>query len=177
MSFTGFGVLSSPSNGSLTITINDVTEPQIVTMDISKLTQFESTGEVDLVNFKQDGIKEGVLSSTFFDSDGTLFGSFTNAGLVPLFKLPMATFPAVNNLEAINGNFFTADPAAGELELRSLGSVSGLAQIIVGALEQSNVDLADQFTKMIVTQRAYTSSATVLRTADEMTQQARDLKR
>jgi flagellar hook protein FlgE len=49
--------------------------------------------------------------------------------------------------------------------------------VAVGASEQSNVDLADQFTKMIVTQLAYSSSATVLRTADEMTQQAGDLKR
>ena len=82
-----------------------------------------------------------------------------------------------DSLEAVQGNFFKADPQAGQLELRSLGSVSGIAQIVVGALEQSNVNLADQFTKMIVTQRAYSSSATVLRTADEMTQQARDLKR
>lgn len=74
-------------------------------------------------------------------------------------------------------SLFRPEPAAGEFGLRSLGSVTGIAQIIVGALEQSNVDLADQFTKMIVTQRAYSSSATVLRTADEMTQQARDMKR
>jgi flagellar hook protein FlgE len=53
----------------------------------------------------------------------------------------------------------------------------GRTQLIVGALESSNVDLADQFSKMIITQRAYTSSATVLRTADEMTMAARDLKR
>ena len=86
--------------------------------------------------------------------------------MVPLFKLPLAIFPAPNNLEAINGNFFKADPQAGTLELQSLGSVTGIAQVVVGALEQSNVDLADQFTKMIVTQRAYSNSTTVLRTAD-----------
>jgi len=58
-----------------------------------------------------------------------------------------------------------------------LDSVQGIAQIISGVLESSNVDLADQFSKMIVTQRAYSSSTTVLRTADEMMQQTRDLKR
>lgn len=146
-------------------------------LHLSQATQFQSTGNIEVINLEQDGIQEGLLNLTFFDSDGTLFGSFSNSDLVPLFRLALATFPAPNNLEAINGNFFKADPQAGRLELQSLGSVTGIAQVVVGASEQSNVDLADQFTKMIVTQLAYSSSATVLRTADEMTQQARDLKR
>lgn len=177
LSFTGFGVLETPTDGLFTITINDTTGPQVITLDLNDTTQFQSTGNVEVLNFEQDGLQEGLLRDTFFDSDGVLYGSFSNSALLPLFKLPLASFPAPNNLEAINGNFFKADPAAGEFTLESLGSVSGIAQVVVGALEQSNVDLADQFTKMIVTQRAYSSSATVLRTADEMTQQARDLKR
>ncbi len=175
--FTGFGELSAPANGIYTVTINDATGPQVITLDLSETTQFQANGNIEIFNFTQDGLLEGRLANTFFDSDGTLFGSFTNAGLVPLFKLPMAIFPAPNKLEAINGNFFKDDIEAGQMELQGLGSVAGLAQIVVGALEQSNVDLADQFSKMIVTQRAYSSSATVLRTSDEMTQQARDLKR
>jgi flagellar hook protein FlgE len=176
-SFTGFGVLATPSDGLFTVTINDATGPQVITLDLSQTTQFQANGNIEVINLEQDGLQEGLLKSTFFDPNGVLYGSFSNAGLVPLFKLPMAIFPAPNSLEAVSGSFFRADPAAGQLELRGLGSVSGLAQIVVGGLEQSNVDLADQFTKMIVTQRAYSSSATVLRTADEMTQQARDLKR
>lgn len=175
--FTGFGTLASPEGGLFTITVNDPTGPQVITLDLSQVSQFQSTGNIEVLNLDQNGIQEGRLRSTFFDNDGTLFGSFSNAGLVPLFKLPVATFPAPNKLEAINGNFFKADVAAGEMELRAMGNSNSIAQVVVGALEQSNVDLADQFTKMIVTQRAYSSSATVLRTADEMTQQARDLKR
>lgn len=175
--FTGFGTLATPTDGLFTITINDPAGPQVMTLDLSATTQFQSNGAIEIINFDQDGLQEGLLQSTYFDSDGVLYGSFSNAGQVPLFKLPIANFPAPNSLEAVNGNFFIADPRAGQLELASLGSVSGTAQVVVGALEQSNVDLADQFTKMIVTQRAYSSSATVLRTADEMTQQARDLKR
>ena len=177
VNFTGFGELASPSDGILTLTINDPTGPQTITLDVSKVSQFQATGNLEVINLEQDGLTEGLLRSTFFDRNGVLYGSFSNAGLVPLFKLPMATFPAENNLEALNGNFFKASEEAGNLELRGMGSVTGLAQVVVGALEQSNVDLADQFTKMIVTQRAYSSSAAVLRTADEMTQQARDLKR
>lgn len=176
-SFTGFGTLATPANGQFTITVNDPTGPQVISVDLSDTTQFQSTGNIELLNFEQDGLKEGLLNSTFFDADGVLYGSFSNSGLIPLFKLPMANFPAPNQLEAVSGNVFRRDPRAGQLELGSLGAGSGSSQVVVGALEQSNVDLADQFTKMIVTQRAYSSSATVLRTADEMTQQARDLKR
>lgn len=175
--FTGFGTLAAPADGIFTVTVNDPAGPQVMTLDLARTTQFQSDGDIAVLNFEQDGLQEGLLRSTFFDTDGTLFGSFSNAGLVPLFKLPVATFPAINKLEAINGNVFKADVAAGEMELRAMGSGNGIAQVVIGALEQSNVDLADQFTKMIVTQRAYSSSATVLRTADEMTQQARDLKR
>ncbi|NKB44386.1 MAG: flagellar hook-basal body complex protein [Alphaproteobacteria bacterium] len=175
--FSGDARMAVPADGLFTVTINDPSGPQVITLDLRQTTQFQSTGSVEVLNLEQDGLQEGLLRSTTFDSDGVLYGSFSNGSRVPLFKLPIANFPAPNNLEAVQGNFFKADPQAGELELRSLGSVSGIAQIVVGALEQSNVDLADQFTKMIVTQRAYSSSATVLRTADEMTQQARDLKR
>lgn len=175
--FTGFGTIAAPADGLFTVTVNDASGPQVMTLDLSQVTQFQSTGNIEVINLEQDGFQEGLLRSTFFDKEGVLFGSFSNAGLVPLFKLPVATFPAMNKLEAINGNFFKADVAAGEMELKAMGTGNGIAQVVIGALEQSNVDLADQFTKMIVTQRAYSSSATVLRTADEMTQQARDLKR
>jgi len=176
-SFDGFGNLEAPTDGILTITINDAAGPQVISLDISQTTQLAANGSIEIMNYTQDGLLEGRLTRTYFDSAGILYGSFTNRAAVPLFKLPMATFQAPNNLEAMNGNYFRADAEAGEMELRALGSVSGLAQIIVEALEQSNVDVGDQFTKMIITQRAYSSSATVLRTADEMTQQARDLKR
>ena len=55
--------------------------------------------------------------------------------------------------------------------------VGGERAFVSGALERSTVDLADQFSRMIITQRAYSSNAQVLRTADEMTMAARDLKR
>ena len=104
-------------------------------------------------------------------------GSYPNGEVRNLYKLPIARFGSENNLEARNGNVFLQSSTSGDLELSGLGSSAGTTQLIVGALEQSNVDLADQFSKMIVTQRAYSSAPTVLRTADEMSQTAPDLKR
>ncbi|MCB2107428.1 MAG: flagellar hook-basal body complex protein [Rhodobacteraceae bacterium] len=175
--FSPTGRLAQPSNGQLAVTINDATGPQVVTVDISGVTQFSDNGALTVHNITQDGYIEGRLIQTYFDSTGTLYGSYSNQGRRALFKLPIATFAAPNSLEAKSGNTFTRTPEAGELKLNNLNSNPNVAEVIVGSLETSNVDLADQFTKMIVTQRAYSSSATVLRTADEMTQQARDLKR
>jgi flagellar hook protein FlgE len=118
----------------------------------------------------------GRLQNTYFTNDGVLVGSYSNGKTQNLYKLAIATFSAENSLEARPGNLFFQTSDAGELRLAG-PSMFGSTNLVVGALESSNVDLTDQFAKMIVTQRAYSSAATVLRTADEMTQAVRDLKR
>lgn len=175
--FDSRGRLAVPANGQIAVTVNDATGPQVMTIDISRITQFRDDGDLTVQVVEQNGFLQGRLDKTFFDEKGVLYGSYTNRGLKPLFKLPIATFAAPNNLDAKSGNFFTETREAGARTLNALSAAPNVADIRIGALETSNVDLADQFTKMIVTQRAYSSSATVLRTADEMTQQARDLKR
>lgn len=175
--FDGQGKLITPSNGNLVVSIGDPTGAQLINIDIAKLQQLNDNGELTVFNIDQDGYQEGRLKATYFNEDGELVGSYTNGELRALFKLPIATFQAQNNLEAKSGNYFVQTREAGQRMLKGLDSVQGIAQIVSGVLESSNVDLADQFSKMIVTQRAYSSSATVLRTADEMMQQTRDLKR
>ncbi len=175
--FDGQGQLVVPDGGKLIIETTDTNGTQTMTLDISKMQQFNDDGQMTVFNTDQDGFLEGRLTNTYFDQYGVLYGSYTNQGERALFKLPIATFAAENFLEAEPGNYFTQTRAAGERKLNGLESQTGLGQIVAGALESSNVDLADQFSKMIVTQRAYSSSATVLRTADEMMQQTRDLKR
>lgn len=175
--FDGEGKLIEPPSGRLIFSIANATGQQLITMDIKKVQQLSDNGDLTVFNLDQDGYLQGRLKETYFNENGVLIGSYTNQGLRPLFKLPIATFAAQNNLDAKSGNYFVQTREAGQRKLQGLNSVQGLAQVISGVLESSNVDLADQFSKMIVTQRAYSSSATVLRTADEMMQQTRDLKR
>jgi flagellar hook protein FlgE len=177
ISFNSIGQIESPPGGQLLVIVDDPSGPQTLNVDLSGLTQFGGGTNLTVQNIKQDGFVAGRLDATYFNKNGVLVGSYTNGEVRNLYKLAIATFAAENNLDAKAGNYFVQSHESGELALHGLGSPTGRTEIVVGALERSNVDLADQFSKMIVTQRAYSSAAKVLTTADEMTQAARDLKR
>lgn len=176
LQFDGKGNLLGPFNRQLAVTVHDEAD-QVITLDLRKLTQLADEGTLTVQNIQQDGHLQGRLDKTYFDGTGMLIGSYSNGEKRNLYKLGIARFTAENNLEAKPGNMFERTQAAGDLVISGINSSLDRTQLIVGALETSNVDLADQFSKMIITQRAYSSSATVLRTADEMTMAARDLKR
>jgi flagellar hook protein FlgE len=177
IAFDGKGNIVDPPGGLLDVTVHDVDGDQPMVLDLTRLSQLADNGALRVQNIEQDGYLMGRLSNTYFDNTGMLIGSYSNGQTRNLAKLATARFVAENNLEARGGNMFERTQAAGALMIGGIGSQMGRTQLVVGALESSNVDLADQFSKMIITQRAYTSSATVLRTADEMTMAARDLKR
>lgn len=175
LEFDGLGSMTVPNDRQLTLTVHWPDGDQQIAVDATRLSQYAGDGKVTVYDIEQNGRTEGRLNSTFFDEDGVLWGSYSNQGTRPLYKLPLATFPAPNNLAALNASFFSETSGSGEPVLAGSDSVVGVAQFIPGALENSNVDLADAFTKMITTQRAYSSASKVLTTADEMVQQARDL--
>ena len=177
ISFDTMGNVEDPPGGQILATIEDFDGEQMINIDLSKLTQLGEQGEITVQNIVQDGYLEGRLNNTYFNESGVLIGSYTNGQVKNLYKLPVATFDAENNLDAKNGNVFEQTTDAGSLHLRGLQKNANATQFVVGALEASNVDLGDQFSKMIVAQRAYSSSAKVVQTADEMTQAARDLIR
>ena len=177
VSFDGLGNLIEPAGGQISALINDYSGAQYVTLDLSKMTQLGESGDLTVQNIDQDGYLEGRLNNTYFNDQGVLIGSYSNGEVRNLYKLPVATFDANNNLDAKPGNIFEQTRDAGDLDLKGLQKNAGATQFVVGALEASNVDLADQFSKMIIAQRAYSSSAKVVQTADEMTQAARDLIR
>jgi len=185
LSFNGVGRLADGQPDALTLTVGSGATAQTLTLDVTGLQSLADRGDVTVQNVYQNGVIEGRLNKTYFNKDGVLIGSFSNGEVRNLFQLPVATFVSENNLEARGGNYFVQSSESGAMTINSLVArrdgtdpmPNTSADMISGALESSNVDLADQFSKMIVTQRAYSSSATVVRTADEMSQQARDLKR
>ena len=91
-------------------------------------------------------------------------------------RLPIADFANADGLVPLSGDVYQAGPQSGEAVFKVAGR-NGAGAVLPSAIELSNVDLADQFSRMILTQNAYNSSATAFRTLDEVMQTARDLKR
>jgi flagellar hook protein FlgE len=115
----------------------------------------------------QNGFGAGELSSITVDNEGYVVGSFTNGETNKLFKLVVGVFQNPSALEPVSGNLFTQTDGSG-LPLNKEAGIGGTATIVSGALEQSTVDIANEFSQLIVTQRAYQANSKVVTTVDQM---------
>lgn len=177
LTFDGNGRLTSPTGDqsvTLSWTSGATTSTATVGLDISNLTQYD--GDLHLVTVEQDGYGRGTLLRSTFDEKGELKGYFTNGETRTLFKVPIAQFVSENRLDPITGNLFRRTQEAGDITVSAVEDSVGQTRFVTSSLETSTVDIEDEFTKMIVTQKAYSTNATVFKTADEMTTVARDLK-
>lgn len=173
VNFSGSGQLNATKDlaGAVNIGLDDInwnngSELQDITFDISSFNQF--SGEYNVITTKQNGAELGLRTGVSIDRDGFVTAQFSNGQSARIYKLPVATFANVNGLSELSGNVYRESDLSGGYNLREAGMGSA-GQIESGALEASNVDLADEFSKMIVTQRAYSANTKVITTADEMT--------
>ena len=116
---------------------------------------------------KQDGAKYGSYSGVTVSENGVVTALFDNGETRPIAILPLATFTNANAMSALTGNAWIETDASGQPLLKQAG-VDGAGEISGNALEASTVDLATEFSNMIVTQRAYSASTKIITTADEM---------
>ena len=116
---------------------------------------------------KQDGAKYGSYSGVSVSENGVVTALFDNGETRPIAILPLATFTNPNGMSALTGNAWIETDASGQPLLKQAG-VAGAGEISSNALETSTVDLATEFSNMIVTQRAYSASTKIITTADEM---------
>ncbi|NKD77116.1 flagellar hook-basal body complex protein [Haematospirillum sp. H1815] len=176
--FTGEGKLDVAASGggitTLTITY-DGGQTQDVAVDLRQMTQFSGGDDLELRQLIQDGYTASVMRDVYFNSEGVMLGRFSNGVEKPLYKLPIATFPAPQKLDLQNNNIYAATEDAGKPTIKSLSPDDRISEFVGSALEYSNVRLEDQFSRMIITQRAYSSAATVFRTGDEMAKTIRDM--
>lgn len=169
VNFNGDGTINAdndPASIDLTnIEWGNGSNAQSVNIDISNLNQYSSNYNV--VGIEQNGAELGLRTGVSVDADGYVVARFSNGESSKLYKLPIATFANANGLTAKNGNVYQGSNESGEYNLREAGT--GSAGVVESsALESSNVDLADEFSKMIVTQRAYSAGTKVITTADQM---------
>ena len=138
------------------------------------MTQFGA--EYTPVFITTDGSQFGTFAGVTISTDGLVTALFDNGETRPVFKIPVATFTNVNALESRSGNVWNATEASGDPTLREADN-GAAGQVVQAALEQSTVDIGEEFTKMIVVQRAFSASAKIISTADEMLEELLRTKR
>jgi len=151
-----------------------------VTMDMGTvaktdgLTQF--AGQFALNSVDQDGARYGGFVGVNIGDDGIVTALFDNGEQLKVYQLPVVMFANPNGLEARNGNAYAQTDSSGDIILQQ-ANAGGAGVIASSALESANVDLAEEFTKMITTQRAYSASAKIITTADSMLEELIRIRR
>ena len=166
--FDANGQLVSPKNIDINIAWEDGTS-QTVNIDISNMTQY--TGSNELTNVTQDGMQSGRFSKSWIDDNGGVQAVYSNGKTFNNAKLALVGFSAPNNLYPVSGALFEAYPDAGE---STYLETSGLIQS--QALESSTANVEEEFSTMMIVQRAYSLNATAFTTSDEMLQELVNLK-
>jgi flagellar hook protein FlgE len=145
-----------------------------VTIDISTLTQFGGSNTVGAP--EQDGYALGSLQSFQLGADGTIMGVYSNELRQPIGRLALASFNNPGGLEKAGNSSFRVGVNSGVAQVGTAG-VGGRGALMSGALEMSNVDLAEEFTGLIVAQRGFQANSRVITSSDEILQDLVNLKR
>ncbi|MDR2477325.1 MAG: flagellar hook protein FlgE [Treponema sp.] len=125
---------------------------------------------------EQDGRTMGYLDNFKIDSSGIITGVYSNGSTRALAQVAMASFPNQGGLEKAGDNTFRVSNNSGMANIGPSG-IAGKGDIVSGVLEMSNVDMAEQFTDMIVTQRGFQANSRTIQTADQLLQELLTLKR
>jgi flagellar hook protein FlgE len=129
------------------------------------ITQFSDTnGSVQVNQLQQNGFPAGDLQSVSISDKGRLTGTYSNGRTIDLAAISLANFNGPEKLQRIDGGAFAATDESGP----ALYSTTG--QIVGRALEGSNTDIGDEFTKLIVTQQAYSANTRIVTTSNQMVQ-------
>lgn len=146
-----------------------------ITPDFSDVTQFDSNSS-EINSPFQDGYPMGQLQSFNIDSSGKVIGIFSNGMNKALGQMAIANFTNPAGLMRAGDTMFQASGNSGPAQVGQAGQ-SGRGLVTPGAVEMSNVDLSQEFTDMIVTQRGFQSNSRIITTSDEMLQELVNLKR
>lgn len=154
----------TPTNGAQAVT---------VALDFSNTNNFSSAISTIKVS-SQDGYASGSLAKATFDTDGYLVMTYSNGQTVKTDRLALAWFNQMQALEQAGGNMLVN--SSGQAQQLGNPGQSVFGKVKGGSIELSNVDLAQQFSELIITQRGYQASSQIISAANEMMQQLFDIK-
>ena len=171
-------VVVDPNLPQISFQPNSGAEAMQVNLDFGSgtngITQTSLSSQI--ASLSQDGAASATLANLNIDSFGNIVGIFSNGESQTLAQIMVATFPNLNGLVSIGDNMYQVAANAGDPRIAEPGEAS-TTTIQSGALEQSNVDLSEDFTKMIVSQRGFQANARVITTADSLLQEITNLIR
>ena len=145
-----------------------------IKLDFTQFTQYADTFTGKFLS--QNGHTSGALESFTIDQNGVIVGSFSNGLTQALGQVALAKFANPGGLMRSGSTMFMESTNSGSAQVEPAGA-PGFGQIIPSALEMSNVDLSEEFTDMIITQRGFQANSRIITTSDEMLQELVNLKR
>jgi flagellar hook protein FlgE len=155
--------------------------PQSITLDVGRfndnrgLTQFQGD-DINVTSLLQDGSPQGTFQNVEITSNGDVVANYDNGRRRTIARIPIILFNNPNALSRDSGNVFTETVDSGRARFNDVG-LNGAGTLVASSLEGSNVDIADEFTKLIVAQRSYTANTRVITTTDEMLTDTLNMKR
>lgn len=155
------------------LTINGTTVGDVeLDFGVGGLTQFHNAnGRASVTQLAQNGYAAGAFMSVAVNDAGRVVATYSNGEQIEIFQLVTANFNAENMLKRLDGGLYAATAQSGEAILSLDGGITG------GALESSNTDISEEFTKLIVTQQAYAAGTRIVSTSDEMLKEALNMVR
>jgi flagellar hook protein FlgE len=184
VTFDAEGKMTAPTGDvdiGLTLT-NGATSPQTINWDLvddagESLGDLTGYAKDSVLTFQyQDGYGAGTLRGVSVDEDGVVTAAYSNGELTPMFQLMLADFASYDGLTKMGQNLYAESRESGQA-LEGIPSSGRLGGISPNSLEMSNVDIAEEFVKMITTQRAFQANSRVITTSDEILQELINIKR
>jgi flagellar hook protein FlgE len=146
------------------------------TIGSQRNTVTQSASQSSTKAFSQDGYTMGYLDNFRIDSSGQITGVYSNGTSRLIGQIALASFANQGGLEKAGNNYYVQSNNSGLANVSESG-IAGKGSLLSGTLEMSNVDLTDQFTDMIVTQRGFQASSKTIQTADTLLETVLSLKR
>ncbi|HEY3500317.1 MAG TPA: flagellar hook-basal body complex protein, partial [Polyangiaceae bacterium] len=185
LTFTTDGALNTVAGNTATVSFAGATGGQVIELDfgtsigaggtgLDGLTQF--AGPSNVSSQGQDGYASGDFSGVAVDGQGVVTGLYTNGQQLAIGQLAIAKFRSNDGLGRAGQNLWIETRESGSVAFGTAGS-GGRGAVSAGALEGSNVDLAEEFVGLIQHQRSFSANSKTITTADEMLQELINIKR
>lgn len=165
---------SGAGDGDIQVQFNGLSAPQSISMSFGTTNSFDGMtqfgGGTSAAATDQDGYAAGFLTSVSVSQDGIIGGVFTNGRILPIAQIAVADFTNPGGLNRLGDNYFGLSNNSG-LPVLSSALSGGKGSVRSGALESSNVDVALEFTRLIIAQRGFQVNARTITAANETLQE------